>query len=78
MSRVVNLIEDNMALLYKLDLKGIKNISTALDYIIIFRTFKSYDFLNNKSQQIFETAEKCKVTTRTVSQAISILDQPLT
>lgn len=77
MSKVVNLIEENMPLLYKLDLKGIKNINTALDYIIIFRTFQSYHFIKNKSQQKFETAEKCKVSIRTVEQAVSLLDQPL-
>jgi hypothetical protein len=40
--KIGDLIREHRELLYKLDKAGIKNINTALDYVLIEETHKAY------------------------------------
>lgn len=75
--KVLDLIENNVALLYKLNKGGIKNINTALDYLVIYATFKTYKKIPEIMERKAVTAEHCKVSIRTVSSAIEILDSEI-
>jgi hypothetical protein len=75
--KVLDLIEDNAALLYKLNKGGIKNINTALDYLVIYATFKTYKGIPEIMERKAVTAEHCKVSIRTVSSAIEILESKI-
>lgn len=72
--KVLDLIENNVVLLYKLNKGGIKNINTALDYLVIYATFKTYKKIPDIMERKAVTAEHCKVSIRTVSSALVLLD----
>ena len=76
-NKVIDMIEENVSLLYKLDKAGIKCINTALDYMVIFYTYKSHSAIKDITERKELTAERCKVSVRTVSNAISVLDQKI-
>ena len=73
-SKVLDLIENNVTLLYKLNKGGIKNINTALDYMVIYHTFRTYKGIPDIMERKAVTAEHCKVSIRTVSSALILLD----
>lgn len=75
--KVLDLIENNAALLYRLNKAGIKNINTALDYMVIYSVFKTYRKIPEIMERKAVTAEHCKVSIRTVSSAIEILDSEI-
>lgn len=73
-NKILDLIEDNVTLLYKLKKGGIKSIDTALDYLVIYATFKTYKGISDVMERKEETANHCKVSVRTVSNALVLLD----
>lgn len=75
--KVLDLIENNVSLLYKLNKGGIKNINTALDYLVIYATYKTYKSIPDIMERKAVTAEHCKVSLRTVSSALIILDSEI-
>lgn len=75
--KVLDLIENNVTLLYKLDKGGIKCINTALDYLVIYTTYKAYKGIPDIMERKGVTAEHCKVSIRTVSSAINLLEQDI-
>lgn len=77
MSNIKILIENNLPMLYSLKAKGVKSINTALDYIVIYQTYELFHHIPDKKQRKEEVADRCKVTTRTVEQALHLLDQPI-
>lgn len=70
---VKNILADHADVLYKLDRAGIKCLSTALDYLVIYNTFEMYHKIEKLKDRKMETAERCKVSLRTVELALSIL-----
>lgn len=74
-TKVSEMIEDHIAVLYKLDRAGIKCINTALDYLAIIKVYEMYGKLNDKKKQKKETAEQCHVSVRTVELALQLLGQ---
>lgn len=75
--KVKNLLENNISFLYTLQAKGIKNISNALDYTVIYQTYELFKSIPNKTQRKEEVAARCKVSVRTVEQALCLLSQPI-
>lgn len=75
--KVLDLIENNAAILYKLNKGGIKNINTALDYLVIYATYKTYKGIPDVMERKHVTAEHCKVSIRTVSSALVILESEI-
>ena len=73
--KIGDLIREHRELLYKLDKAGIKNINTALDYVLIEETHKAYSWIKDKGERTEVTASRCRVSVRTVATALSILDQ---
>lgn len=71
--KVLDLIENNVALLYKLNKGGIKNINTALDYLVIYATFKTYRRIPEIMERKAVTAEHCKVSEAKASFNLLIL-----
>ncbi len=75
MIKIGDLIREHRDLLYKLDKAGIKNINTALDYVLIEDTHKAYDWIKDKGERKEVTASRCRVSVRTVATALNTLDQ---
>lgn len=77
MSNIGDLIREHRELLYKLDKAGIKNINTALDYVLIEDTYRAYAWIKDKGERKEVTASRCRVSVRTVATALTTLDQEI-
>ena len=75
--KIGDLIREHREILYKLDKAGIKNINTALDYVLIDDTYKAYEWIKDKGERKEVTASRCRVSVRTVSTALNTLDQTI-
>ena len=75
--KMLDLIENNAAILYKLNKGGINSIPTALDYMVIYATYKTFKHIDSTSDRKLETADKCGVSVRTVSNALTLLDSEI-
>lgn len=73
--KIGDLLREHREILYKLDKAGLKNINTALDYVLIEDTHKAYEWIKDKGERKEVTASRCRVSVRTVATALSLLDQ---
>lgn len=73
--KIGDLLREHREILYKLDKAGLKNINTALDYVLIEDTYKAYEWIKDKGERKEVTASRCRVSVRTVATALNTLDQ---
>ena len=74
-NNVRNLIEKNLTVLYALKAKGIKNINTAVDYVVIVNTYELFNHIPDNALRKSEVADRCRVSVRTVELALQLLNQ---
>lgn len=72
---VEEVISTNLEIFYKLSTVGVKNISTAIDYFMILETFRKYAWIDNFKERKEVTASQCKVTLKTVENALSLMNE---
>lgn len=75
--KIKEVIKNNLEMLYKLSLAGVKNINTAIDYYSILETYKRYNWIENKRERKEVTASQCKVTVKTVENALSLMESEI-
>lgn len=69
-----NLIENNTGVLLQLQKNGVKNINVALDYLAIYKIYESFSEIKSKMERIELTADKCKIHSNSVRNAIKIFE----
>lgn len=74
---VEEVIANNLQLLHKLSLAGVKNINTAVDYYMILETYRKYKWISNFKERKEVTATQCKVTLKTVENALALMEQKI-
>ncbi|WP_027378177.1 hypothetical protein [Chryseobacterium daeguense] len=74
---VKDLISRNLEMFYKLDLIGIKSISSAIDLMRIYTVYQEYDWIESKTERKKVTASACKVSVGLVEKAIYLMNQDL-
>lgn len=72
MGQIINLLKENELLLFRLERAGIKSIQTAIDYLQIYTTYESLNYVKSKTERKERTAERLGVSKRTVDTAINI------
>lgn len=74
---VKDIISNNLELFFKLDLIGVKNINTAIDYLSIYETFQNHSWIEKISEREKVTAERCKVNIKSVRRARYLMEQKI-
>ncbi|CAA7195445.1 hypothetical protein [Chryseobacterium potabilaquae] len=74
---VRDLVSDNLEIFFKLDVLGIKNINTAIDYLSIYETYQKYSWIRKKSDREKVVADQCKISVISVKRALSLMNQEL-
>lgn len=72
---VREVIYNNRELFHKLDLAGVKNISTAVDYLRIVETYDEYAWIENNKERKEIVASQLKVTKKTVENALRLMQE---
>lgn len=75
---VRELVQNNLEIFHKLDLAGVKNISTAIDYLLIVNTYDQYNWIEKETERKQAVASQLKVTTKTVDNALALMREILT
>lgn len=70
---IEDIIANNLELFYKLERAGVKSIQTAVDYLTIVQTYKTYTWIENESKRKETVASQLKVTKKTVQNALNLL-----
>ena len=66
-------VKNNLELFHKLDLIGVKNINTAIDYLHITNVYDEYRWIDNERERKDVVASKLKVTKKTVQNALNLM-----
>ena len=74
-SPIYEIVQNNLELFHKLDLKGVKSISTAIDHLTIYNTYKQYDWIENAKERKETVASQLKVTKKTVENALNLMNE---
>ena len=74
---VKDVISNNLELLHKLDLIGVKSISSAIDLMHVYNTFKQYSWIDSKQEQKKVTASQCKVSVSYVEKSIALMNKEI-
>lgn len=72
---VREVVSNNLELFYKFDLAGVKNISTAIDYLHIVNTYDQYKWIENECTRKQTVASALKVSKKTVQNALNTMAQ---
>lgn len=72
---VSDVLSTNLEFFYNLSAVGVKNINTAIDYFMISETYKKYSWIKNNKERREVTASHCKVTPKTVENALALMSQ---
>ncbi|MBT0552522.1 hypothetical protein D1Z97_03270 [Riemerella anatipestifer] len=75
--KINEVIEKNLEMLYKLSLAGVKTISTAIDYYSIAEVYKRYSWIESNKERKELTASQCKVTLKTVENALALMESEI-
>ncbi|QGZ15848.1 hypothetical protein [Elizabethkingia phage TCUEAP1] len=70
---VYAIISENLKLFHKLERAGVRTISSAVDYILIFETYQKYDWIQSKEERKATVASQCQVSISTVNTAIRVM-----
>ncbi len=70
-------VEENLPIFYKMDGIGVKNISSAIDYLSIQKIYEQYAWIEKEMDRKRTVAIQCKVSVNTVSNAIKLLSSKL-
>lgn len=76
-SKIHEIVDNNLELFHKLDLKGVKNISTAIDYLSIYKAYNQYSWIDNERERKETVASQLKVTKKTVENAINLMRETI-
>ncbi|RMZ58967.1 hypothetical protein D1632_15490 [Chryseobacterium nematophagum] len=71
------MVSDNLEIFFKLDLLGIKNINTAIDYLSIYETYQKYSWIKKKSDREKVVADQCKISVISVKRALLLMNQEI-
>ncbi len=74
---VREIIQNNLELFHKLDLVGVKNISTAVDYLHIVNTYDQYNWIEDEAKRKETVASQLRITKKTVQNAINLMKQAI-
>lgn len=64
-------------MLYKLNRAGVKNISTAIDYLTIYDEYHRYDWIKSCKERKEVVASKCKISVASVEKALFLMNQDI-
>lgn len=70
---VKDIISNNLEIFFKLDLVGIKSISSAIDLMHIYKTYQEYSWINDKTERKKVVADVCKVSVSSVEKALCLM-----
>jgi hypothetical protein len=74
---VKDIIANNLELFFRLDLIGVKNINTAIDYLSIYETYQNHSWIEKISDREKVVAERCKVNVKSVRRARFLMEQKI-
>lgn len=75
---VKDVISNNLEMFFKLDLIGVKKISSAIDWMRIYNVYQEYDWIESKIERKKVTASACKVSVGLVEKAIYFMSLEIT
>lgn len=75
MGSIAELLKQNELLLFRMERAGIKSIQTAIDYLQIYTTYESLDYVKSKVERKERVADRLGVSKRTVDTAINVCTQ---
>ena len=71
---VKDIISENLEIFFKLDLAGVKSISSAIDYMHVYKTYNEYGWIKSIQERKKVTASQCKVSFGFVEKAIALMN----
>lgn len=74
---VKDIISANLEVFYKLDLIGIKSISSAIDLMHIYKTYQEYLWIDKEMERKKVVAQACKVSFSSVEKALCLMNKQL-
>lgn len=74
---VKDLISSNLEVFFKLDLVGVKSISSAIDLMHIYKTYQEYLWIDKETERKKVVAQACKVSVSTVEKALCLMNKQL-
>lgn len=74
---VKDIISQNLELFFKLDLIGVKNINTAIDYWTIYEAYQKHDWIEKISEREKVVADRCQVNVKSVRRARFLMEQKI-
>lgn len=72
---VKDIISSNLEVFYKLDLIGVKSISSAIDLMHIYKTYQEYLWIDKEMERKKVVAQACKVSVSTVEKALCLMNK---
>ena len=72
---VKDIISSNLEIFYKLDLIGVKSISSAIDLMHIYKTYQEYLWIDKEMDRKRVVAQACKISVSTVEKAVSLMNK---
>lgn len=72
---VKDIISSNLEIFYKLDLIGLKTISSAIDLMHIYKTYQEYLWIDKEMERKKVVAQACKVSVSSVEKAICLMNK---
>lgn len=72
---VKDFISCNLEMFHKLDLVGVKSISSAIDLLHVYNIYNQYKWIKNKTERKKVTASACRVSVRMVEKAIHMMSK---
>lgn len=74
---VKDLISSNLEVFFKLDLVGVKSISSAIDLMHIYKAYQEYLWIDKETERKKVVAQACKVSVSTVEKALCLMNKNL-
>ena len=74
---VKEIISTNLEIFFKLDLIGIKSISSAIDLMHIYKTHQEYLWIEKETERKKVVASVCKVSVSSVEKALCLMNKNL-
>lgn len=74
---VKDIISGNLEVFFKLDLVGIKSISSAIDLMHIQKAYEEYSWIETETERKKVVADACKVSVSTVEKSLCLMNKQL-
>ncbi len=73
--QVKDLLSGNLEVFHKLAVVGVKNINTAIDYLLIYDTYQKYDWIEKPAERKRVVSDVMNCHLNTIEKALQLMQQ---